>query len=571
VKARLSGLRSTNHSFLAKRTRVLRDLQAQVRDLLGPEPRAIQLYAKSFEKEFKKAWKTSDKKELLQKLAQTDIAYGADFHAFPQVQRTHLKILRALPRNRPVALALEAFSVSAQDSLDAFIHGKIDEAELLRASHWESNWGFPWENYRPLLELARTRKYRVLALGPAQNHPKKNLKIIGRRGESLSSQDRRVAKRILADRKQNPAYFYYVIFGELHLAGDHLPAQVKTMAKSEKIKDLVIYVNSERIYFQLAKRGLEGQIEIVRLSGNQFCILSSPPWIQWQSYVLFLQKSTGQDPQLIVDENSAEGETESDQLVELIEILESDLGVQFRHDDIAAYRAQDGRQNRKIEKAIAGYLTQTEMKIARKLMLSGRSFYLPRGGLFYVSKSHINQISELAGRYVHAKLCAQSKLPWQMPHDWPALIWTEAVAFFMSKLINHKRASHTLTDLRSELVELTRSQDNSKSDADGNREVLMLALDQRLIELMQVHQGRRSLQHFRPVQKMSYFESARILGSMLGERLYLVWRSRKISVRTLRNWFKQDLQSPDFVEFYDDVVRRLEPVAKKVKTKRERL
>jgi hypothetical protein len=154
------------------------------------------------------------------------------------------------------------------------------------------------------------------------------------------------------------------------------------------------------------------------------------------------------------------------------------------------------------------------------------------------------------------------------------LIWSEAVAFFISKLINHKRASETLVDIRAELQLV--------GPTDQGAEALKLALDQRMSELIFLHQRRRRPSQVKARRRSSYFEAARILGGMMGERLYLAHRSRKIPMRTLLQWMRRDASARDFETDYEEIVQaiatRLGPEhdegrekSSAIKTRKERL
>src|SRR5690606_3256666 len=98
-------------------------------------------------------------------LAQARVVIGADFHAYSQSQRAHVRMLRDLVRRDSVVLALECLSHEHEKLAADFLAGKISEARFLSECGWEENWGFPWEHYRPLFELARDRGFAVRGIG----------------------------------------------------------------------------------------------------------------------------------------------------------------------------------------------------------------------------------------------------------------------------------------------------------------------------------------------------------------------------------------------------------------------
>jgi hypothetical protein len=155
---------------------------------------------------------------------------------------------------------------------------------------------------------------------------------------------------------------------------------------------------------------------------------------------------------------------------------------------------------------------------------------------------------------------------WRMPSDLEALIWIESVAYFVSKLVNHQRRAPTVSDLRMQVA--------MSSSGDLGREAMRLALDRRLSEILLVRQGRKRPPQVRPRRKASYFEAARILGSMLGERLYAAYRSRKLKKTEIAQWMKHDVTRSGFLSVYEGILKRLGEVAGDdgfSKSRRERL
>lgn len=544
--------------WIRTRKKLVAQIKREVQKRLGEESPDLVTYGKRYDLDLRKRWQVSTKAELLAEIERVDLVYGGDFHAFGQAQRTHLKILRGISNERPVVLALECFHSRHQKWLDAFLTDKISLESLRSKTRWDREWGFPWENYRPLLELAQRRGFRLLALN---THPGPRSAAI------LRARDREAARLIREAYLRHSGSLIYIIFGDLHLAEEHLPMAVRRQFKRGRdVRDLIVHLNSERIYFQLAAKALDLTTDVVRLGVNQFCVLSSPPWIQWQSYLLFLEKTVDQG---LEDDGEWEDEYDhTDEVAAMIRLAGRDLGLEFKVDDLAIYSSDDNRLWRHIEMK----LKASEREMARQLLTSGRSFFLPRGGVGYLSRSTVNHAAALAGQYIHARLCRRLRPLWKFPNDFPALIWSEAVAFFISKLINHKRQSETLVDLKAQLALV--------GPEEQGREAMKLALEQRLREMILLRQGRRRKLQIRPRRRASYAEAARILGSMMGERLYLAHRSRRIKNKELIQLLKMDVCGRDFARRYEGVLRKLDATPGRkslldehegIKSKKERL
>ena len=542
-------------AWIRARRTLLRQVKSEVVARLGLEPEDVARFRRRYERELSRPWKISSKSRLMARIEQSQIIYGGDFHALAQSQRTHLRILRSLETDRPVVLALECFARSTQKWLDLYLAGKLSLDELRQRAKWGRAWGFPWEHYRPLFELAKKRGFRLLALNEAPG---------SRHHSSLLKREERAAAVLRRVHMADPQALLYVIFGDLHLAESHLPAMVKSGLKSKaRLRDLIIHMNSEKVYFELARRELELSGEIVEFAPDRFCILSSPPWVQWQSYLLFLEhESESASGRGVEDDEFATDADDfdpTDQVADLVRLACGDLAIDLRVDDLAVYSAED----RSVWSALDKGLTADERLVARRLLASGRSFYLPRTGRAFLARLTVNHAAGLAGEFIHAKLSKRRRPLWKMPSDFKAQIWTEAVAYFISKLVNHKRRSESLADLRAQLA--------MSGQAEQGREAMKLAMDHLLSELIWLKQARRRPSRLRARRKTSYIEAARILGGIMGERLFLALRSRKLNEGDVVDLLKLEVAGPRFQANYEMILRKLGEARAESLDRRERL
>ncbi|HEX7024462.1 MAG TPA: ChaN family lipoprotein [Gemmatimonadales bacterium] len=117
-----------------------------------------------------------DFETLAGRLSGADIVFVGEQHDDPATHRMELALLEGVARRRDsVVLGLEMFERDAQPLLDGYLGGSGTEADLLRD-------GRPWKNYqsdyRPLVELARSRGWPVVA----SNVPRPLASLIGRAG-----------------------------------------------------------------------------------------------------------------------------------------------------------------------------------------------------------------------------------------------------------------------------------------------------------------------------------------------------------------------------------------------------
>lgn len=517
--------------WLRTRQGILQQLKNQVKLRLGSESSDVIRYAEEYKKEFVGRWKELSEYQFYRQLRQGSLILGGDFHAFRQSQRSHLRLLRDLPPSESVVIGVECLESRFQSQLDDYLTGQLSEKRFLEATQWANHWGFPWENYQPLFSLAVERGYPVVAL---------NRYFKNRTGAKLHLRDQHAAKVLAKTRRQYPDHLIYVLYGDLHLAEAHLFRAIQEEPTLRREKILRLFLNSETLYFRQARKGPVNPQVLLQGSGDRYCLLTSPPWVKWQSYLIYLEQTYDR-------ELGEDGGIEyTDHLAALIRLAASDLDIDLKAQDIAVY----GSEDRAFPQMVSELVSDAELKILHYLMDRDRSFFIPRGGIFYLSRPSINHAAGLAGQYIQARVSGRTRPPWEMPSDFVASIWIEAVSFFVSKLINPHRKSESLHQIRQEL---------EAGDIKGRgRETLLVVLDQRMSEIIQIHSGRRREPRYRAPRRVHYLEASRILGNMMGERLFRGVKSGRLSQSALIKLISQDAFADDFIDIYFQTVKRLE-------------
>ncbi|MCB0361673.1 MAG: ChaN family lipoprotein, partial [Bdellovibrionales bacterium] len=440
-------------------------------------------------------------------------------------------LLRDVLLDEKLVIAVECLESCHQPLLDAYLAGKMKESKFLESVDWTKHWGFPWENYRPLFELARERDYPMIAL---------NKYYRTRTVSALAKRDRHAAGVLATTRKLHPRHLIFVLYGDLHLAESHLYGAIREEKAFAKEKILRIFLNSERLYFRQARKGLVKPQGILRSSGDRYCLLTAPPWAKWQSYLMFLEQTY--DREL----GESGGIDYTDHLAALIRLAGEDLGIKFKVHDIAVYSSED----RSFYLKSVRHLPRNFEKIVKRLVSSDRSFYIPRGGIFYLSRPSVNHAASLAGQYIQAKLSGRRRPAWNMPSDFLGAIWIEAASFFVSKLINPHRKSESLHLIRQEL--------EAGDPCGRGRATLLVVLDQRMSEIIQIHSERKRPRRYRPPAHFHYIEAARILGSMMGERFFTGYKRGRFSKAQVLKLISQDVFASDFGSSYFQLVKQME-------------
>lgn len=531
------------HSWIRLRQDLYDQVQNHVKALLGPASEGLARYQREYDNEFRKAWKPAPREQLLKDVEEAPFVLMGDFHALQQSQKAHLRIIKALSLKKERILCLECVEARHQRHLDRFIAGKMSEREFLKAVEWKRNWGFPWEHYKPLFRLAMKQKIRVFGINSkSQDHS----------ALALKARDQFSAQKIAEIHRRYPGHQLLIIYGDLHLAAHHLPQKLKKiLGKKVESQMLFVFQNSERIYFQMLKKEIEHQVDVVKLSKRHYCLQNVPPWVKWQNYLLYLEQQYDQSFDDEIDF--------TDYIAKYVQVISNDLGIPNKVDHFSVFSAADRGVWAQIQKG----LKPSEILFLKSWIEDGRSFYLAPSSIGYLARGSVNSAAQLAMAIVASSLSQQKKIPHQLPQDFSKLIWMEAVQYFGSKLINPKRKSDTLTDIKAALT--------ARSPMDKGREALQLALSQKMLELLHLSGSKRDKELARSRSLKAYQEAARILGGMLGEKLYFAVRKKMLSKTSLISLLKKPLDAENFQNIYWEILEVVENFPEPFQSKTEKM
>lgn len=534
---------SSISDWIGLRYEITRRLQAHVHVLLGEQTQAFARYEKEYKKETQRSWKVSDRKQLLAQVEKSSIVFMGDFHALKQSQKAHLRILKSLPDLEldlsKLILCVECVEQKYQRSLDQYLSGGLTDRDFLKSVEWKKNWGFPWDHYRPLFRWAQKNKVRMYAL----NARSKDSSV-----KSLHQRDRLAAEIVHQVYKKNQDHKVFVIYGDLHIASAHLPNILFKNNATLKKKALQIFQNSESVYFQMLKKEIEHQVDVVRFSEKQFCLQNVPPWVKWQNYLLFLEKQS--------DRGFDEDLDLTDHVAAYLRVINHDLGFQASAEQFTLLSLNDREMWGRLQDDLRG----SDLLLVKDWIEKDRSFYIPQTYQAYLGRSSVNSAAQLAMLIFYSQISKQKKIPSQMPQDFYALIWLEAIQYFGSKLINPKRKTDTLADIKS-----------TAAGSAFEKEVLQLALSQKMAEVSFTTQRSRSRHVFKPRRQKAYFQAARILGGMMGEKIYYAFRKKMISQPTLLKLLAQSINDEKFSQYYWELVDLVEGMPEPFLSKKEKL
>ncbi len=470
-------------------------------------------YEAAYRRAVKSYERIADQDEMLRAVRSSDIVYVGDYHTCNQSQRSFLRILKAVVKqDRDFAVGLELLHKRHQPTLDAYLAGRITEHTFLARIKLQEHWIFDlWSNFKPLFDFCKYHRIPMYALEAAP------------RGADLYARDMATAKLIARAHSMHPARRFFVFIGDLHIAPAHLPACVtQELARyGSAARELILYENSESIYWKLAARGLDDSVEVVRIDARSFCRMHTPPVVCQRSYLNWLEHEEGE-----IDYSDAKHEF-LEVVDRLCEFLHIDLGAE--RDNVEVYTCGDVSFLREL--GAAGRCTPREIKTIKEQMLAGESCYIAKARIVYLANLSINHAAEEAAHFIK-NVASGPEQPRELIDAVYANILHEALGFFGSKLINHKRKCNHERDFKN-LVTFLETID-VPADRTLEYEAARLVLEFKNYERR--HKELPRADAFR--SRMDLFVAVtHALGYMLGDRMYYGLMTRTLSRRLISDLF----------------------------------
>jgi hypothetical protein len=397
---------------------ILRAIKVQIRELLGPRPAELDRYYKRYKKIFYRPYRRIPLDEVWSLIPGKALVYIADYHTLPAAQAFQRRVLERLAAaGRPLRLYLEPFAHADQRALDDFLAGRMEPEEFLHRVRYRKTWGFDWKNYAPLLDFARERGLPVTAINLKDN-------------ATLDQRDRFAADLIAEGVRAHPEAVHGVIIGDLHLAPPHLPRRVNA-ALGRPVPSLVLYQNSETIYVKELLKGAAEGLVAVRLGPSAACVFNTPPWIKYESFLLYLHRSES----LGGGEEGLDGE---------VQLVLSRLGALFGR------RWEEEIQTATLDDLsfLPSLLNLEWAHPFLHLLQENYPFFLPRENLLYMPTPDLVRLSEALGHYIFYR-----EGRWQRGHVFepdrlPHRVFLYAFGFLTSKLVLEGRRTDSVEDLR---------------------------------------------------------------------------------------------------------------------------
>ncbi len=222
--------------------------------------------------------------------------------------------------------------------------------------------------------------------------PREDLRKIGAR-------DRHAAHKIAEIRQRHPRAAILVMFGESHLAPEHLPLRLREQVTGERI--VTVLQNVDALYWRAAGES-QAQVNWVRVADDVLCVFNSTPLEKYENYRLHLSRW---------GRTEEEGPDPTPTIYNLIDSL-------LRFLEINRYSTHNGTQPKFLVDLMPEvYGRNSEARLSRLLLRKGLTaeglenllrtvesrgcVYLPGANAFYVRDFQMAYAAEEAARFLH--------------------------------------------------------------------------------------------------------------------------------------------------------------------------
>jgi hypothetical protein len=441
--------------------------------------------------------------------------------------------LRAV-RASNFTIGLEFVSARYQKSVDDYVAGRIDDDVFLRRSEYARSWPSyqVWPNFRPIFDHAKRRGARVLAL----DCPSSECGTVWSRSSFA-------AWRIAESVRENPSSKVAVLIGEAHLAPNHLPLELKRCLDRLGIvaNVLVLHQNLDQLWFELMERGIQDNVDAVRLADDRYAVLVSTPIAAQAS---FLAAMSGEEASEAGDRAAVRR-----QFKHYLSALARFIGI--RADCLLDGVTVCGPGDLAPVQALASQFDAETFQFISSRIEEGESLCLPEMNLVYLAHLGPTHMGEEAAHFLNARL-ASGPLPDEPIDFLYGRTLHEALGYFGAKVFNPKRKPPTESLLR----RVGRRENVNDSHDDVSPELTVA------VQLTSWHRARQWKRNFSRDSFDAHIKSlglsggvqdlgpdllvpiVHLLGYEMGERIWMAFRIGEFPDTRLQSLFRANLEAP---------------------------
>jgi Haem-binding uptake, Tiki superfamily, ChaN len=248
------------------------------RQINATDPHGRLKYLRDFTEAFLDYTNVLTTPELEQQYLSPDVLLLGDYHALAASQNFAAELLERISADhRPVILALEMVFARDQRVLDRWFRGEISEDELRTGIRYDAEWGYDWE---PFARLLRQAKRCATAVYGIDSGPRGSMRRIAAR-------DRHAAAKIAELREKFPQARVLALFGEAHLAPNHLPRWLRQDRPRDRV--LTVLQNVDELYWKSAGEFCDS-VPAVQVTDNVVCVFNATPLEKYESYRIYMER-----------------------------------------------------------------------------------------------------------------------------------------------------------------------------------------------------------------------------------------------------------------------------------------
>ncbi|MGA3088699.1 MAG: ChaN family lipoprotein [Terriglobales bacterium] len=517
------------------------------REIRAIDPAVGRKYIRDFREAYRCYQRVLAPGEVRRAVDNADIVLVGDYHALPNSQR-YLASLLGDPElhRRPVVLGVETVFARDQHILDEWNRGEISEQELRQRVRFELDWGYEWAPFFELLSAARDHGALTYGLDCT---PREDLRKIGAR-------DRHAADKIVELRRLHPEARIMVLFGESHLAPQHLPALLEERLGAQRT--LILLQNVDALYWRAAGEAAD-RVEAIEVRDNVLCVFNATPLEKYENYRLCLARWGRSDDDhsppdlgptiynlidgmvrfLGINQYSPHNTTQPKLLVDLMPEVYS--------------RKSDALLRRLLLRE--GFTDAQRRSLLRRVRERGSAYLAPLNAI-YVRHFHMISSAEDATRFLHqacrglpnlrnARASAQPIAGAATPGGKTLLkddafytaVFEHALAFFGTRILHPARAAVRDADM-ADLFDVTRE------DLETQTRLPFAAALEALDFVIERRKAPVRFAQAPPFTGRKYEYVVEQLGSLAGNDLYDAYLEGRLTPAALRKLFLLHIEQP---------------------------
>jgi hypothetical protein len=475
-------------------------------------------------------FKRCTNEQLFKAIDRSRIIYLGDFHTFDQSSRNLERLIRHIIKKggaKRVSLGIEFVKDQDQIHIDHFLSGAITEFEFLDAIDYHQSWRFPWIHYKRFFDLARKHHFPIVALNSAG---------------ALNKRDNYAAKMIADHLKSDDFSKMLVLFGELHILRNKLPAKVEKALGQKKVKakQTIIHQNLDEVFW----RSKQKDSPIVQFSSDEFSLQTSPPWIKYES-AIYWYENLMDDPEFDVHDYMLETGIKTftssapDNFSYLCQTIAQALQIKIPVGEIDDFNLYDHKNLDLVISKVNRLKSPELRRFYQELATRGRVFKLINSSDYYCSNYSINRISFLAGMHLQKIVLSAQQSDYEKVlikgdsfERFSFFTFQCLFAFLASKVINPYRKCNQYRDLVREAKSPHGDKEKKRAMQLAAEAIETLAADGEQLPLL-----------LKRKSQIQLFMAARFLGYYLAELLFK--RIEEIGIQKIQPLMGHVLSSGD--------------------------